>query len=50
MFLRSDIVCLYVHACLLKMESRLYLEQLLGRASAVHIHLQTAVEEVSEHR
>lgn len=28
----------------------LYLEQLLGRASAVHIHLQTAVQEVSEHR
>lgn len=29
---------------------RIYLEQLLGRASAVHIHLQTAVEKVPEHR
>lgn len=39
-----------VCVCLLRIKSWLYLEQLLGRASAVHIHLQTAVEEVSEHR
>lgn len=49
----QDITCcksVYMHVCLRWIESRFYLEQLFGRASAVHIHLQTAVEEVSEHR